>query len=279
MTLSHLSFPLPASDGAAPVRLALQRGDVLLLRGVSGCGKTTLLRRIAGLEPWTRGGGGDDDEQGAVLRGQPASAAPAAYRARVSLVAQRPPRLPGAPAALWASILAFGANADVRSADADETVPLLVPQPAVASGDASFGERQAPGWRLSDVPCAAPAAPVAPTRLPADPEALLARWGAPPRIFHADWSTLSGGEAARASLAISLALQLRRGGDGVLLLDEPTAALDLHTAQLLEADLLASEPRLTLLWVTHADAQAVRIAASVRSQAGRRVGLLQLGEQ
>ena len=151
--------------------------------------------------------------------GRLASAAPAAYRARVSLVAQRPPRLPGAPAALWASILAFSANADVRSADAGETAPLLVPQPAVASGDASFGERQASGWRLSDVPCAAPAAQVTPTRLPADPEALLARWGAPPRIFHADWSTLSGGEAARASLAISLALQLRRGGDGVLLLD------------------------------------------------------------
>ena len=70
MTLSHLSFPLPASDGAAPVRLALQRGDVLLLRGVSGCGKTTLLRRIAGLEPWTRGGGDDEGQHGAVLRGQ-----------------------------------------------------------------------------------------------------------------------------------------------------------------------------------------------------------------
>ena len=62
---------------------------------------------------------------------------------------------------------------------------------------------------------------------------VAAEVGLAPGCLGRAWADLSGGERARASLAVALALMQSQGGH-VLLLDEPTAALDLDTAKLVE---------------------------------------------
>jgi putative ABC transport system ATP-binding protein len=79
---------------------------------------------------------------------------------------------------------------------------------------------------------------------------------------------LSVGEQQRVMLARALALQPR-----VLLLDEPTAALDAQTTRAVEATLLELHARLGLsfVFVTHDVAQPARLADRVLRLAGGRI--------
>lgn len=87
-----------------------------------------------------------------------------------------------------------------------------------------------------------------------DPNALVQGLGLSADDWRRPWSELSGGEAQRALLAVVLARAPR-----VLLLDEPTAALDPPAARAVEA-LLRER---TCIWVTHSSAQAERVANEV----------------
>ena len=83
------------------------------------------------------------------------------------------------------------------------------------------------------------------------PEQIAAEWGLPSSVFDRPWTTLSGGEAQRASLAIALS-----SGPQVLLLDEVTAGLDEATEQLVETSLAASG--IPIIMVTHSSEQLHR---------------------
>ncbi|KAJ9446377.1 Tungstate uptake system ATP-binding protein TupC [Diplonema papillatum] len=87
--------------------------------------------------------------------------------------------------------------------------------------------------------------------LPQASAAVAERLGLPVAKFNAPWTSLSGGEAARARLSIVLAQH-----PDYILLDEPSASLDPESSALLE-----NEVRKTgagVLWITHNLEQAKR---------------------
>ncbi|KAG7368623.1 ABC transporter [Nitzschia inconspicua] len=83
------------------------------------------------------------------------------------------------------------------------------------------------------------------------PVAWAMKWGLAEETFDIPWSTLSGGQAQRASLAIALSIQPK-----VLLLDEATSALDEETSRLVEESLIQSE--IPIIVVTHSQQQLRR---------------------
>jgi ATPase subunit of ABC transporter with duplicated ATPase domains len=83
------------------------------------------------------------------------------------------------------------------------------------------------------------------------PTEIAAEWGLAPAIMDRPWSSLSGGEAQRASLAIALALKPK-----ALLADEPTSACDEATVRKMEATLASHN--VPMLIVTHSKEQLER---------------------
>lgn len=84
-----------------------------------------------------------------------------------------------------------------------------------------------------------------------DPTAIASTWGLDASLLDRSWSTLSGGEAARAALASAVAL-----GADVLLLDEPTAGCDARTEKIIEDTL--KDMGCTIIIVTHSREQLDR---------------------
>ena len=80
--------------------------------------------------------------------------------------------------------------------------------------------------------------------------AIGAGWDLPSAIWKQPFSELSGGEQQRIMLATAISRT-----PAVLLLDEPTASLDDHRVDKVEADLRKE----TAVWVTHDIAQAERV--------------------
>jgi uncharacterized protein (TIGR00245 family) len=84
-----------------------------------------------------------------------------------------------------------------------------------------------------------------------NPREIAQNWNLEPEAFDRSWTTLSGGEAQRASLAIAMALKPQ-----VLLLDEATSGLDKATQSLVEHSLIKSQ--IPIVMVTHSREQLQR---------------------
>jgi ATPase subunit of ABC transporter with duplicated ATPase domains len=76
-------------------------------------------------------------------------------------------------------------------------------------------------------------------------------WGLDEECFDMPWSTLSGGQAQRISLAIALSMNPK-----ALFLDEATNALDEETSILVEESLIKSG--IPIIVVTHSKEQLQR---------------------
>ena len=172
--------------GLSSTSFDLAAGECLAVQGVSGSGKTLLLRAIADLDPNTGSITLDDISRDAV------------------------------PAPLWRRQVAY--------------VPAE------------------PGWWADTV------APHFPIWDKAEP--IAAMLGLPASCGEANLSTLSTGERLRLALVRALVLDPR-----VLLLDEPTAALDPLSTQAIETVITARiNAGVGVLWVTHDPAQVGRVA-------------------
>lgn len=119
LTLSYLTptaFARPPAFLGCPlqnVNLTVHAGDVLILRGRSGSGKTSLLKCLAELNVYHAGR--------ILLRGKTASELEVpTYRTRVLYVPQRPSMLPGTPRDFLDQVLSFAARRAERS-EADKS--------------------------------------------------------------------------------------------------------------------------------------------------------------
>ncbi len=179
------------------VDLTVQPGEFVVLLGASGCGKTTLLNLVAGLD-------------------QPSSGTVSVDSARPAVVFQEPALLP------WL--------------DAGRNVEL----PLRLSGIGRVA-RRARAAELLD----------------------LVRLGGQARKRPHE---LSGGMRQRVALARALAATSAAGaGGGLLLMDEPFAALDAITRDFLQGELLRiwTATRTAVLFVTHDVREAVRLGQRV----------------
>ncbi|KAI5827155.1 P-loop containing nucleoside triphosphate hydrolase protein [Schizophyllum commune Tattone D] len=210
-SLLRLSGVSCEESGAVILRdvdLEVCEGDVVVVQGRSGGGKTTLLKSIAGLRMY-QGSIRFHDRDILEDLGAPH------YRTQVTYVPQRPSLLPGSPQDFVHQVMHFQA----RQFSHDSADKVLARAMETAAG-----------------------------------------WGVDNALWQRPWTTLSGGEAQRVTLAIALGLDTAE----VLLLDEPTSALDAESTKLVEKDLLSevnsSEARLkALVWITHAEEQARRV--------------------
>jgi uncharacterized protein (TIGR00245 family) len=195
------------------VSLDLHKGDRVGIQGSSGVGKSQLLRTIAGLEPVAR--------NTVTLEGIQASHfGMPNWRRRVALVPQN-------------RLLVTSSSASTPRESYQEALRFRSQRRYFANATTPSVECGVNG------------------DLHKDPTEIAAAWDLPSSCFDQSWSTLSGGEAQRASLAITLALQPQ-----VLLLDECTSALDAETCAKVENTLMRSQ--IPILLVSHAQAQLDR---------------------
>jgi ABC-type iron transport system FetAB ATPase subunit len=197
--------------------LEVHHGDRIGIQGPSGIGKSQILRSLAGLEAL--------DRSSLILMGASASdVAMPEWRRRIALVPQNRPSLDGTPRDFYQQVCRYHSQQQKHNhsnlADNNSNKSDLL-----ASSD---------GRRKQQ-----------------DPVVLAAEWGLAESYFDQSWSTLSGGEAQRASLAIALALE-----PDVLLLDESTSALDEQTTFQVEDTL--SRLGIPVVMVSHDSAQVDR---------------------
>lgn len=197
--------------------LELHHGDRIGIQGPSGIGKSQILRSLAGLE--------DLDRSSLFLMGASASdVAMPEWRRRIALVPQNRPSLDGTPRDFYQQVCRYHSqqqqqnHLNLGDSNSNKSEQL-------ASGD---------GRRKQQ-----------------DPVVLAAEWGLAESYFDQSWSTLSGGESQRASLAIALALE-----PDVLLLDECTSALDEQATLQVEETL--SRFGIPVVMVSHDSAQIDR---------------------
>ena len=185
-------------SGASGILLA---GQVTVLTGASGSGKSVLLRVLAGLLPMTTGDVWlQSDAQNRDTRDSIHEIAPMHWRSQVALLAQQPQLLEG-------SVI-------------DN---LQLPYRLASHQQKHFNI----DWHIEQ----------------------LEHLERTPDFLQQDANTLSGGERQLVNT-----LRLLQLNPQVLLLDEPTAALDVDTSAKLVHLLinwLRREPTRTLLWVTH----------------------------
>lgn len=185
-------------SGASGILLA---GQVTVLTGASGSGKSVLLRVLAGLLPMTTGDVWlQSDAQNSDTRDSVHEIAPMHWRSQVALLAQQPQLLEG-------SVI-------------DN---LQLPYRLASHQQKHFNI----DWHIEQLE-------------------YLERTS---DFLQQDANTLSGGERQLVNT-----LRLLQLNPQVLLLDEPTAALDVDTSAKLVHLLinwLRREPTRTLLWVTH----------------------------
>ncbi|WRT63748.1 uncharacterized protein IL334_000671 [Kwoniella shivajii] len=165
------------------------------------------------------------------------------WRIKVAYIPQRPSLLPGTPLDFLETIRSF-------------SVRLKQKQKAQSDKDGD-GNGNGNGQEEGTI----------------DPLDLAQEWGIEKYLWKRDWGTLSGGEGQRIALAIAVGI----GGAEVLLLDEPTSAIDDETAQKIEKSLLGMLPSIQggshpvngvrrkgtgprgLIWITHSAEQADRV--------------------
>ena len=203
------------------VSLTVAPGHRYGLIGPNGVGKSTLLRVLAGvLRP----------DRGSVVRQPP--------RATVGLLDQEPERRDGETVG---SFLARRTGVAVATAELEAaTVALAATGPTGPNGDAPAEPARATAERYDTALHRWLALGAADHEARA--EAVLASLGLAPTIVDQPMTTLSGGQAAKASLA-----SLLLAGHDVVLLDEPTNDLDLAGLDRLEAWVLDQERALVLV--------------------------------
>jgi putative ABC transport system ATP-binding protein len=191
----------------AEVNTIVTDPTIIHILGVSGQGKSTLLRIIGLLTP--------PDAGTITLHGRPSKEwAPEKWRSLVSYVAQQPVMLPGS------------VEENLR------TVSRLQQKP--------FEEKHA--------------------------RMLMERVGLGELAWNKPASLLSGGEKQRIALVRTLLLRPQ-----ILLLDEVTASLDIHSQHAVEELLTAvhREEGVTLIWVTHHLQQARQVSQRIWFMAER----------
>ncbi|PWN89493.1 P-loop containing nucleoside triphosphate hydrolase protein [Acaromyces ingoldii] len=300
LSVRGLSLPSAAASTASSAQppwtdlgFDLHEGELLLVRGPSGRGKTTLLKALAdlvepfpaastqvryrGRQPHELVAGGKARWAWATSLSSTKSASSAAYRSKVIYVAQRPAAMGATPEEFLEMVLGLKANRRDAAPRLDEAGDEE--RQAATALDRPQRPEQGSGWHIDDESLSALQEQEErdtdkSATTPATAHGISREWGIAAALWSRNWSSLSGGEAQRISLAIGLHLAVP--GDSVLLLDEPTSALDAQTTALVEATLAKMiHAGLAVVCITHSDEQQARLVNLTASNR-RRVRILYL---
>jgi putative ABC transport system permease protein len=203
----------------------LEAGEIALVAGPSGIGKSQLLRVVAGLSPMDKDRGGE-----IYLSGQRRDtfASMTTWRREVRYVTQYKVDIPGTPNDFIrriTSLQSWRATATARTNRAAEHD--VVPPPTLQEMTSMTLE-------------------------------LVQHFGLEASKLDCEWNVLSGGEAQRVIVAVALASRPR-----VLLFDESTSSLDLDSKIRVEQTVqaFASKWDMNILWITHDQDQINRLGA------------------